>query len=56
VNGERPDNQMLLAFAEETAGEARPPAAQEVETSTARYETERPVKPVIEMMEAICDP
>ena len=52
----RPDNQLRLAFAEESAGEARPLAAQEVESSTAACETERPVKPVMELMEAICNP
>jgi hypothetical protein len=47
---------MRLAFAEESAGEARPLAAQEIEASTAGYETERPVTPVTERMEAICNP
>ena len=56
VNERRSDNQMRLAFATEPAGEARPLAAQEIEASTAGYETERPVKPVTEMMEAICNP
>jgi RNA-directed DNA polymerase len=56
VNDKRPDNQLRLAFAEEPAGEARPFAAQEVESSTAAGETERPVNPVTEMMEAICNP
>ncbi len=46
MNGKRSDNQLLLAFAEEPAGEARPFAAQEVETSSAG-ETEAPV-PLLE--------
>ncbi len=53
MNARRPDNQWRLAFAEEPAGEARPLAAQEVESSTAACETERPVDPVMEMMEVI---
>lgn len=54
MNARRPDNQGLLAFAEEPAGEARPLAAQEVEAPTARCETEHPVISITEMMEAIC--
>ena len=56
MNERRSDNQLLLAFAEDSAGEARPLAAQEIEAFTAGYETERPVTPVTEMMEAICRP
>ena len=52
----RPDNQLWLAFAEESEGEARPLAAQEVETSTAACAPERPVEPGMEMMEALCNP
>jgi RNA-directed DNA polymerase len=47
---------MLLAFAEEPAGEARPLAAQEIETFTAGCATERPVTSVTDLMEAICKP
>ena len=47
MNERRSDNQMRLAFAEDSAGEARPLAAQEIEASTAAGETERPVKSVI---------
>ena len=46
MNDRRPDNQLRLAFAEESAGEARPLTAQEVEAFTAAGKTERPVKPV----------
>jgi hypothetical protein len=46
VNARRSDNQLFLAFAEASAGEARPFAAQEVESFTAAGETERPVNPV----------
>lgn len=53
MNAKRPDNQMELAFVEELAGEARPLAAEEVEASPAACQTERPVKPVTDMMEAI---
>lgn len=56
MNERRSDNQLLLAFAEEPAGEARPLAVQEIEAFTAGCETERPVEPVMEMMEAICNP
>jgi RNA-directed DNA polymerase len=56
VNARRSDNQLLLAFAEASAGEARPPAAQEIEAFTAGYEPERPVTSVTERMEARCDP
>ena len=55
MNERQPDNQLGRAFAEEPADEARPFAAQEVESSTAAGETERPVKSVTEMMEAICN-
>ena len=56
MNDRRPDNQLRLAFAEEPAGEARALAAQEVESSTAAGETERPGTLVAEMTEAICNP
>lgn len=56
MNAKRPDNQMLLAFAEEPTGEAQSAAVQEVETSTATGATERPVTPIMELMEAICSP
>jgi RNA-directed DNA polymerase len=56
VNVRRSDNQWLLAFAEDSAGEARPFAAQEIEASTAAGATERPVTAVMELMEAICNP
>ena len=46
MDDRRPDNQLRLAFAEEPAGEARPLAAQEVESSTASCEPERPVNSV----------
>lgn len=56
MNDQRPDHPLRRAFAEEPAGEARPLAAQEVESSTATGETERPVARVMEMMEAIGNP
>jgi hypothetical protein len=52
----RPHDSLRPAFAAAPAGEARPRAAQEVESSTARCATERPLTPVLEMLEAICDP
>lgn len=55
MNDKRSENQLRLAFAEEPAGEARPFAAQEIESSTAAGETERPVTSVTMLMEAICD-
>ena len=54
MNGKRSDNQLYLAFAAEPASEARPLAAQEVESLTVTDETERPVDPVMITMEAIC--
>ena len=56
MSAKRSDNQLLLAFAEESAGEARPLVAQEIEAPSAACETERPVTPVMELMEAICNP
>jgi len=56
VNGKRSDNQLLLAFAEESAGEARPVAVQEIETFTAGCATEHPVTSDTDMMEVICKP
>lgn len=56
MNAKRSDNQLLLAFATESPGEARRPAAQEVEACTAAGAPESPVDTTTELMEAICHP